>query len=116
MVCSLQEVRFRYTTDSWLLLERLRSALWSKQIVTIARDRQLLQVVLCSFVYGGSKLKNKSTVSPNGEQNSELQPGEKPVTPASAVSGKNPTPNSGIWPNSRPEMRDFQTEIDLMRG
>ncbi|GFS37154.1 AT hook motif DNA-binding family protein [Actinidia rufa] len=75
-----------------------------------------VQVVLCSFVYGGSKLKNKSTVSPNGEQNSELQPGEKPVTPASAVSGKNLTPNPGVWPNSRPKMRDFQTEIDLTRG
>ena len=111
MACSLQKVRFRYTTDSWLLLARLKSALWSKQIVTIARDRQLLQVVLCSFVYGGSKLKNKSMVSPNGEQNSELR-GEKPVTSASAVSGKNLTPNSGVWPN----MRDFQTQIDLTRG
>ncbi|XP_057510089.1 AT-hook motif nuclear-localized protein 5-like [Actinidia eriantha] len=75
-----------------------------------------VQVVVCSFVYGGSKSKNKSMASPSEEQNSELQPSEKPVTPASAVSGKNLTPSSGVWPSSRPDMRDFQTEIDLTRG
>ncbi|XAR70303.1 hypothetical protein NMG60_11027113 [Bertholletia excelsa] len=78
-----------------------------------------VQVVLCSFVYGGSKSKSKSEASPNGEHdNSPFQPVEKSATPAGASSSQNLTPNSsaGFWSGSRHDMRNSQTEIDLTRG
>ncbi|KAH7841795.1 hypothetical protein Vadar_034446 [Vaccinium darrowii] len=77
-----------------------------------------VQVVVCSFVYGGSKSKDKTVVSPKGEQNSALQPGEKSATPVSAASSQNPTPNSssGVWFGSRPDLRNLNSEIDLTRG
>ncbi|KAI7987051.1 hypothetical protein LOK49_LG13G01185 [Camellia lanceoleosa] len=80
---------------------------------------QLLQVVVCSFVYGGSKSKTQMAVDPRGEQFPALPPGEKSAAPAIAASGQNHhTPNSsaGGWPSSMPHMRNPHTGIDLTRG
>lgn len=72
-----------------------------------------VQVVVCSFVYGGSKSKNKADVGPNGEQSSVLQPSEEAGPPASPPRRQNVTPvsSSDVWPN----LRNLQTEIDLTR-
>ncbi|PSR91496.1 AT-hook motif nuclear-localized protein [Actinidia chinensis var. chinensis] len=77
-----------------------------------------VQVVLCSFVYGSSKSKNKEEVSPKGEQNSVILPGERSCTPTNAAFSHNLTPNSSAaaWPGSRPDLRNSETGIDLMRG
>ncbi|XP_057512146.1 AT-hook motif nuclear-localized protein 5-like [Actinidia eriantha] len=77
-----------------------------------------VQVVLCSFVHGGSKSKNKAEVSPKGEQNSAIQLGEKSGTPTNATFSHNLTPNSSAaaWPGSRPDLTNPQTGIDLMQG
>ncbi|THG16519.1 hypothetical protein TEA_010562 [Camellia sinensis var. sinensis] len=70
-----------------------------------------VQVVVCSFAYGGSKSKNKTDVGPNGEQSSVLQPSEEAGPPASPPRRQNLTPisSSDVWPN----LRNLQTEIDL---
>ncbi|XP_028064904.1 AT-hook motif nuclear-localized protein 5-like isoform X2 [Camellia sinensis] len=72
-----------------------------------------VQVVVCSFAYGGSKSKNKTDVGPNGEQSSVLQPSEEAGPPASPPRRQNLTPisSSDVWPN----LRNLQTEIDLTR-
>ncbi|KAL6979587.1 hypothetical protein U1Q18_021245 [Sarracenia purpurea var. burkii] len=77
-----------------------------------------VQVILCSFAYGVAKLKNKTEVSPNGEPNYALQPGEKSVTPATATFSQYMTPNSsaGARPGPRPDLRNPQLEFDLTRG
>ncbi|KAA8520826.1 hypothetical protein F0562_011499 [Nyssa sinensis] len=77
-----------------------------------------VQVVVCSFVYGGSKTKNKTVAGVTSEENSALQSGEKSATPASASPGQNLTPNSaaGLWLGSRPDPRNPNTGIDLMHG
>ncbi|XP_059640708.1 AT-hook motif nuclear-localized protein 5-like [Cornus florida] len=80
-----------------------------------------VQVVVCSFVYGGSKTKDKIKVGPKdkGEENSALEPREKSATPANAAPGQKSTPNSAldVWPpGSRPDLRNPHTEIDLTRG
>ncbi|THG05598.1 hypothetical protein TEA_022139 [Camellia sinensis var. sinensis] len=78
-----------------------------------------VQVVVCSFVYGGSKSKTQMAVDPRGEQFPVLPPGEKSAAPAIAASGQNHhTPNSsaGVWPSSMPQMRNPHTGIDLTRG
>ncbi|GFZ01409.1 AT hook motif DNA-binding family protein [Actinidia rufa] len=73
-----------------------------------------VQVVLCSFVHGGSKSKNKAEVNPKGEQNYAIQPGEKSGTPTNATFSHNLTPNSSAaaWP----DLTNPQTGIDLMHG
>ncbi|KAF5938616.1 hypothetical protein HYC85_022875 [Camellia sinensis] len=53
-----------------------------------------VQVVVCSFAYGGSKSKNKTDVGPNGEQSSVLQPSEEAAQkckPSGKIKGKKPT-------------------------
>lgn len=72
-----------------------------------------VQVVVCSFVYGGSKSKNKTDVGPNAEQSSVLQPSEEAGPPASPPRRQNVAPisSSDVWPN----LRNLQTEIDLTR-
>ena len=71
-------------------------------------EGSFLQVVLCSFVYGGSRSKNKAEVSPKGEQNSVILHGERSCTPTNAAFSHNLTPNSSAatWPGSRPDLRN----------
>ncbi|KAA8522396.1 hypothetical protein F0562_013243 [Nyssa sinensis] len=77
-----------------------------------------VQVVACSFVYGGSKTQSKTGAGPEGEENSAIQLGEKSAPPAGAAPSQNLTSNSatGWWPGSRPDLRNPHTEIDLTRG
>ncbi|KAM0978719.1 hypothetical protein ACFX13_014932 [Malus domestica] len=77
-----------------------------------------VQVVLCSFVYGGSKTKNKQLADPNSDENSEAQHSEKLGLPSSAPPTQNYNPSgAGIWPGSRQvDLRNAHTGIDLTRG
>ncbi|KAI4326963.1 hypothetical protein L6164_019473 [Bauhinia variegata] len=73
-----------------------------------------VQVVVCSFVYGGSKMKTKQVTAPKDEDSSEPQHVDKlaTATPASAPPSQNYTPSAtGIWHGAR-----AHTGIDLMRG
>ncbi|XP_022760056.1 AT-hook motif nuclear-localized protein 5-like isoform X2 [Durio zibethinus] len=74
-----------------------------------------VQLVVCSFVYGGSKTKNKQLASPRGNKDSVPQ---KSATPTTAPSTQNFTPPSmNVWPGSRPvDLRNPHTDIDLTRG
>lgn len=75
-------------------------------------------MVACSFVYGGSKTKNKNGDEPKGDQNSGLQPSES-AAPSSVPLGQHFAPISamGMWPSSRQvDLRNPHTDIDLTRG
>lgn len=83
----------------------------------------LLQVVACSFVYGGSKTKNKSGEELKGDQNSGLEPSQSAAVGAAAPSnvslGQHFAPHSamGMWAGSRQvDLRNPHTDIDLTRG
>ncbi|XP_021815486.1 AT-hook motif nuclear-localized protein 5 [Prunus avium] len=77
-----------------------------------------VQVVLCSFVYGGSKTKNKQVAGPNSDENSEPQHNEKLALPSNTPPTQNYNPSgAGIWPGSRQvDLRNPHTGIDLTRG
>ncbi|KAL2516739.1 AT-hook motif nuclear-localized protein 12 [Abeliophyllum distichum] len=78
-----------------------------------------VQVVACSFVYGGSKAKNKTESGPKDEKNPADESVDNSLTPVSAAPGQNLTPSSatGVWPpDSRLDMKNSQTQIDLMLG
>ncbi|GER38872.1 AT hook motif DNA-binding family protein [Striga asiatica] len=77
-----------------------------------------VQVVACSFVYSNTKPKPSSDQGTRDEKHTFDQSSEKP-SPISGPSGRIYTPNSGssAWPPaSRPEVKNSQTDIDLMRG
>ncbi|KAK4422617.1 AT-hook motif nuclear-localized protein 5 [Sesamum alatum] len=80
----------------------------------------LVQVVACSFVYGGTKAKNKAESGSTDEKYLiEQQSAGNSSTPLSAAPTQNLTPNSGtsIWPlGSRLDAKSSQGGIDLMRG
>lgn len=76
-------------------------------------------MVACSFVYGGSKAKNKTESGPKDEKNPADDPAEKSLTRVSAAPSQNLTPISatGVWSqDSRLDMKNSQTQIDLMLG
>ncbi|KAL2235380.1 UNVERIFIED_CONTAM: AT-hook motif nuclear-localized protein 5, partial [Sesamum indicum] len=79
-----------------------------------------VQVVACSFVYGGTKAKNKADSGSTDEKYLlEQQPAENSSTPLSTAPTQNLTPNSGtsVWPlGSRLDVKSSQGGIDLMRG
>ncbi|KAL5552084.1 hypothetical protein UlMin_002260 [Ulmus minor] len=78
-----------------------------------------VQVVVCSFVYGGgTKPKIKQLTGTKSEENSEPQHSDRLATPTSAPPAQNYTPSTaGMWPVSRPaDMRGPHTGIDLTRG
>lgn len=79
-----------------------------------------LQVIVGSFVYGGSKTKNKTKTGRKTGHESELPVGDKQQsTPTSSVLNQNLTPSSamGGWAGSRQmEMRSAHIDIDLTRG
>ncbi|XP_052210895.1 AT-hook motif nuclear-localized protein 5-like [Diospyros lotus] len=80
--------------------------------------QSLVQVVLCSFVYGGPKSKNKAEAAiPDNAQDPVVQPGDESGTPAS-VTPSHFTRNSSarVWPGSRCDTRVPEREIDLTRG
>lgn len=78
----------------------------------------LVQLVVCSFIYGGSKTKTKQPASPQGSKESVPQFSPKSIMPTIASSTQNFTPPSmNIWPGSRPvDLRNPHTDIDLTRG
>ncbi|KAG8374932.1 hypothetical protein BUALT_Bualt10G0047000 [Buddleja alternifolia] len=76
-----------------------------------------VQVVACSFVYGGTstKGKNKAESVIKDEKYMLEQSGEKSIIPVSGgAPSQNLTPNTGtsVWP---PEAKISQTDIDLSR-
>ncbi|KAK7308978.1 hypothetical protein RJT34_05353 [Clitoria ternatea] len=77
-----------------------------------------VQVVVCSFVYGGSKPKSKQGTT----SSSEPQSSDRLASPASAPppnQNYNSSPATGIWPGSRPvdvKSAHPHTGIDLTRG
>jgi len=79
-------------------------------------------VVLCSFVYGGSKSKPKQGLTITEESSEQPQHNDKMASPASAPPGQNQNylhSGTHIWPGSQPpELKSTQTHtgIDLTRG
>ncbi|KAK4488278.1 hypothetical protein RD792_004025 [Penstemon davidsonii] len=76
-----------------------------------------VQVVGCSFVYGGTKGKNKTESGTQDEKFLLEHSAEKSMTPNNATPSQSLTPNSGTsaWPSSsRPDVKS--SDIDLMRG
>ncbi|KAK6251302.1 hypothetical protein SCA6_005307 [Theobroma cacao] len=78
----------------------------------------LVQLVVCSFVYGGSKTKNKQLASPKGSKDSMPQLSNKSATQTGAPSTQNFShPSMSVWPGSRHvDPRNPHTDIDLTRG
>ncbi|XP_057978333.1 AT-hook motif nuclear-localized protein 5 [Malania oleifera] len=77
-----------------------------------------VQVVACSFVYGGSKSKNKAVAGPKGSENLGHQPGESSAPPSlPSTQNLSPTSAMAIWSGSRPvNLRNPHTDIDLTQG
>ncbi|KAL5792430.1 hypothetical protein ACOSP7_001024 [Xanthoceras sorbifolium] len=78
-----------------------------------------VQVIVGSFLWGGSKTKNKKGEAPEGVRNLEHQTVDNPVTPTSVRPSQNLTSTSsvGVWASSQPvDMRNAHIDIDLMRG
>ncbi|KAF8379495.1 hypothetical protein HHK36_028967 [Tetracentron sinense] len=78
-----------------------------------------VQVIVGSFVYGGSKTKKKTGAGPESGGDSDLQKRDKSATPTSVPLSQSLTPTSamGVWTGSRPvDMRNAHIDIDLMRG
>ncbi|CAK7348077.1 unnamed protein product [Dovyalis caffra] len=83
-----------------------------------------VQVIVGSFLWGGSKSKNKKMEGQGGARDSDHQTVENPVTPTSVQPSQNlpsqnltPTSSMGVWPGSRPvDVRNTHVDIDLMRG
>ncbi|KAK6130039.1 hypothetical protein DH2020_036225 [Rehmannia glutinosa] len=78
-----------------------------------------VQVVACSFVYGGTKAKTKAESGTTDEKYLLEHSAEKSSTPFSAAASQTLTPNSGpsAWSlSSRLDVKNSQAEIDLTRG
>ncbi|XP_064965604.1 AT-hook motif nuclear-localized protein 9-like isoform X2 [Musa acuminata AAA Group] len=79
-----------------------------------------VQVIVGSFIYAGSKAKNKAKLSNETGAESELhQVGDKQSTPYSALTSQNLTPSLVMagWPGSRQlDIRNAHIDIDLTRG
>ncbi|KAG9441206.1 hypothetical protein H6P81_017060 [Aristolochia fimbriata] len=78
-----------------------------------------VQVIVGSFIYGGTKSKNKHESNPESGVEAELAMGEKSPTPTSGAPSQSlpPTSMMGGWPGSRPlDMRNTHIDIDLTRG
>ncbi|XP_050237674.1 AT-hook motif nuclear-localized protein 9 [Mercurialis annua] len=77
-----------------------------------------VQVIVGSFLWGGSKTKNKKVEGSDGARD-DHQTVENPVSPPNVPPTQNLTPNSsvGLWPTPQPvDMRNAHMDIDLMRG
>ncbi|GMI66852.1 AT-hook motif nuclear localized protein 9 [Hibiscus trionum] len=79
-----------------------------------------VQVIVGSFISGGSKTKNKKEVGQDGLKDSDNQTIDNLVAPPGIPPNQNLTPTSatGMWPGSRSmDMRNnSHVDIDLMRG
>lgn len=77
----------------------------------------LVQVVACSFIYGGSKIKNKTEIAPKIEgRGSDVQAGGT-QTSAAPTQNLAPTSAMGNWSRSEPlDLRNEHLGIDLMHG
>ncbi|KAJ8504835.1 hypothetical protein OPV22_005721 [Ensete ventricosum] len=78
-----------------------------------------VQVIVGSFIYAGSKAKNKAKASNETGAEFELQVGDKQSTPYSALTSQNltPSPVMGGWPGLRQlDIRNAHIDIDLTRG
>ncbi|KAK7251302.1 hypothetical protein RIF29_34365 [Crotalaria pallida] len=78
-----------------------------------------VQVVVCSFLYGG-KTKTKQETATKDDDSSEPQHSDKLTSPASAPPSQNYIPSAAVlWPGSRSEdakSEQIHTGIDLTRG
>lgn len=75
-----------------------------------------VQVVACSFVYGGTKEKEKPEASPKVEGSRLLQV-ESPTPVVAQNRNLTPTSAVGMWSSSRPiDVRNPHTGFDLTRG
>ncbi|XP_065859492.1 AT-hook motif nuclear-localized protein 9-like [Euphorbia lathyris] len=77
-----------------------------------------VQVIVGSFIWGGSKTKNKKEGIEAG-RDMDHQTVENPVTPSSIPPNQNLTSTSsvGLWAGSQSmDMRNSHVDIDLMRG
>ncbi|KAK4787325.1 hypothetical protein SAY86_011158 [Trapa natans] len=80
-----------------------------------------VQVVICSFVYGSSKAKEKQIVVRDPkieEDSSKSQSGDRACALGSGPSHNFASSTTGVWQNSRPtvELKNLHTGIDLTRG
>lgn len=78
-----------------------------------------VQVIVGSFLWGGSKNKNKKNVGPEAARESEHDDVENQATPTSITPSQNlaTSPLVGMWPGSQSvDMRNSHVDIDLMRG
>ena len=79
-------------------------------------------MIVGSFIWGGSRTKNKKKESSEGAEvavESDHQAVHNPVALNSISPNQNLTPTSSLspWPASRPlDMRNSHVDIDLMRG
>lgn len=72
-----------------------------------------MQVVVCSFIYEGSKTKTKQVSASEGNV-SEAEQDNKLATPGSPPPSQNyGQPARGIWPS---DLKSTHTGIDLMHG
>lgn len=78
----------------------------------------LLQVVVCSFVYGGSKIKSKQVAAPENDKNSTPQPSNKSATQIYPPASQNFPPSAmNAWSGFRTaDLRNPHPDIDLTRG
>ncbi|KAJ4954582.1 hypothetical protein NE237_011365 [Protea cynaroides] len=76
-----------------------------------------VQVIVGSFVYGGSKAKKKKGAGPETGANSDPPKGDKLTTPANVPPNQTLTPTSiSGWPGTRPMDMRNHIDIDLTRG
>ncbi|KAG6485550.1 AT-hook motif nuclear-localized protein 9-like isoform X1 [Zingiber officinale] len=78
-----------------------------------------VQVIIGSFIYTGSKAKNKAKISNETNPEGELQVGDEQTAPFAALPSPNlsPSPMLGGWPGPRHlTMRNAHIDIDLTRG
>ncbi|KAL9439393.1 hypothetical protein AB3S75_024956 [Citrus x aurantiifolia] len=77
-----------------------------------------VQVVVCSFVYGGSKIKSKQVAAPENDKNSTPQLSNKSATQIYPPASQNFPPSAmNAWPGFRTaDLRNPHPDIDLTRG
>lgn len=78
---------------------------------------KFLQVIVGSFIYGGSKARSKTKTIQEQSVESDHSIGDK-QTPSNTLPNQNLTPSvMGGWPGSRQiDIRNAHIDIDLTRG
>uniref|UniRef100_A0A2P2LZS7 AT-hook motif nuclear-localized protein n=1 Tax=Rhizophora mucronata TaxID=61149 RepID=A0A2P2LZS7_RHIMU len=78
-----------------------------------------VQIIVGSFLWGGSKTKKKRGEAPEGAVDADHQTMENPVTPTSVPPSQSLTPASsaGLWSGSQTvDIHNTHVVIDLMHG